>query len=45
MAREKYKNLDPKKKIKFIALSAIELYTFEVSVMKGKCVPGMFAGE
>lgn len=33
VAREKYKNLDPKKKIKYIALSAIELYTYEVSII------------
>lgn len=33
-AREKYKNLNPKKKIKYIALSAIELYTYEVSAAR-----------
>lgn len=38
MARKKYKNLDPKKKIKYIALSAIELYTYEVSVSVIVCV-------
>lgn len=34
MAREKYKNLNPKKKIKYIALSAIELYTYELQVAR-----------
>lgn len=41
MAREKYKTLDTKKKIKYIALSAIELYTYEVSVIFRPCVSGM----
>ncbi|XP_063853518.1 nucleolar transcription factor 1-like isoform X2 [Scylla paramamosain] len=34
VARQKYRDLDPKKKLKYIAMSATELYTFELQAAK-----------
>ena len=38
VARQKYKEMDPKKKLKYIAMSATELYTFEVCWFGNECV-------